>query len=878
MPATLTHALERGATVLTASAEQARAIHSGWGAIQRRHGRVSWPTPNVLSVHAWVIRSWSQIAAADDSGEIPHVLSPTQDQALWERVVLSSAEAQDFLQPFGAARAVRRAWQRVHDWAIALPRPREGGSDESVAFARWAQDYGERLEKQRWLDEARAIWRLPTGSASQATDIVFAGFDAPTPAQRRLGERLAARGAQVAWASPAAERADAVRVGLPDPRSEVESAAQWALGRLRARPEARLLIVVPDLAQRREEVARLFSAVLMPAASLIETPLQAAPFAIEGGTALKEHPLIAPALTALELASGDVPFEVASDWLRSPYLGGGLEAIARRARVDVSWRRVAQPEVSLREVIRALQGTPRAADPELVQALQRFAEILRGPRATLSHWSGAFAAALRGLGWPGTRALDAGELEVLESFNDTLAELSTLDAIAGPVRLVEAIRMLSGLAASRTLPGAVREVPILVSGRVADPCAYYDGVWIAGLHSAAWPRAPRPDPFIPYHLQRAAGLTEATADGALGLARGITHSLLSSAPHVIVSWPLRLDDADTEPSPLLVALPEVRAPDLVAAPTMSYLQRVFRSGALETLSDEQAPAVRVPAQLRGGAKTLQLQSQCPFRAFAQRRLHAEPLERPLPGIDPRTRGIFIHRALEGLWTSLGNREALLRQSADERRALIAAAIAQARTAIFNPPGRWPAQSIDLECRRLDGLLQRWLELESTRAPFEIVALEQKLQWVQAGLTFTLRIDRIDRLADGRTLLIDYKTGDAKASRWRGERPEEPQVPLYALALDTPPAALSFGLLTAEGCRFEGLSSPPPALPELESTGEWPAQVAAWRAVLARLAGDFARGDARVDPLHATTCKRCHLHSLCRIEDVRAQAGEARADD
>jgi probable DNA repair protein len=878
LPAILTHALERGATVLTASAEQARAIHSGWGAMQRRQGRVSWPTPDVLSVHAWVMRSWSQVAAADDSGEIPHVLSPSQDQALWERVVLSSAEAQDFLQPFGAARAVRRSWQRVHDWAIALPSPREGGSDESVAFARWAQDYGRRLEKHRWLDEARAIWRLPTGSALDGTDIVFAGFGVPTPAQRRLGERLVARGAQVAWASPASERADAVRLGLPDPRSELEMAAQWSLSRLRAHPDARLLIIVPDLAQRREEVARLFSVVLMPAASLVETPLQTAPFAIEGGTGLKEHPLIVPALTALELASGAVPFEVASDWLRSPYLGGGLEAIARRARVDVSWRRVAQPEVSLREVIRALDGTPHAADAELALALQRFAESLQGPRATLSHWSGTFAAALHELGWPGTRALETAELEVLESFNDTLAELATLDAIAGPVRLAEAIKMLSGLAVARALPGATRQVPILISSRVADPCAHYDGVWIAGLHAAAWPRAPRPDPFIAYHLQRAAGVTEATADGALELARGITHSLLSSAPHVVVSWPLRLDDADTEPSPLLATLPDVRAADLIPAPTASYLQQVFRGAALETLSDEQAPAVRVPAKLRGGAKTLQLQSQCPFRAFAQRRLHAEPLERPLPGIDPRTRGTFIHRALESLWTLLGNRESLLLQSADERCALIAEAIAQARATIFKPAGRWPAQSVDLECRRLEGLLQRWLELESTRAPFEIVALEQKLQWVQAGLTFTLRIDRIDRLADGRTLLIDYKTGDAKASRWRGERPEEPQVPLYALALDTPPAALSFGLLTAEGCRFEGLSSPPPALPELQTIGEWPAQVAGWRAVLARLAGDFARGDARVDPLHATTCKRCHLHSLCRIEDVRAQAGEARADD
>jgi hypothetical protein len=42
----------------------------------------------------------------------------------------------------------------------------------------------------------------------------------------------------------------------------------------------------------------------------------------------------------------------------------------------------------------------------------------------------------------------------------------------------------------------------------------------------------------------------------------------------------------------------------------------------------------------------------------------------------------------------------------------------------------------------------------------------------------------------------------------------------------------------------------------------------WWAWLERLARDYAAGEARVDPkLAASTCRRCHLSSLCRVEST-----------
>ena len=824
----------------------------------------------MIAAPTWITRCWAQAVASDASNTLPQIPSVTQDYALWEQVILADADARNLLQPFGAVRAARRAWQRVHEWNIRLPDEQDGATDEAATFARWANAYRLQLESRGWLDAPRAAWRLDQLEGLRLSqEIVLAGFAAPTPAYRYLAERLVGRGVQVNWMVGDTDVGNAVQCPVSDASAELEYAARWALQELQARPESQLLVVIPDLERRRDEVERVFSRTLAPGSALIETGRARAPYSIEGGASLSDRPLVRAALTGLQLASDELLFERASDWLRTPFLGGGTEALVRRARIDARWRRSAPPEVTLRHVIHALSGSNNGpADPDLSQALERFAATLHGPRSTLSHWSATFASALRELGWPGTETLDESELDALQAFNDALAELATLDGIAGAVTLQSAVSTLSGLAARTRLQQPARTRGLTITGRPADPCVRYDGLWVCGLHAVEWPGPARPDPFIPQSLQMASGMPESTAAGTLELARRITQSLLGAASRVIVSWPQRLADATAQASPLIESLPGIEG-DPMQRGGPQYARQIYESRVLETLRDEQAPPIATPAQLRGGASALQRQSLCPFRAFAQHRLRAEPLERPVPGIDPRTRGSFIHRALDSLWTRLKDQAALLRQSAEERRAFVEAAVAAARADVFGHSDRWPERLVDLECARLETILNRWLEVESQRSAFRVLGIEQRQEWSQAGLTFTLRIDRIDQLEDGRIVLLDYKTGDADANSWLGDRPQEPQMLLYATALNPAPGAVSFALVNAQGCSFDGLSSHPPALPKLEVIADWGAQLASWRKVLVRLAQSFASGDARVDPLARQTCDRCHLHTLCRIDEVRA---------
>jgi hypothetical protein len=125
-------------------------------------------------------------------------------------------------------------------------------------------------------------------------------------------------------------------------------------------------------------------------------------------------------------------------------------------------------------------------------------------------------------------------------------------------------------------------------------------------------------------------------------------------------------------------------------------------------------------------------------------------------------------------------------------------------------------------------------------------------------------------------VIDYKTGRTSAAAMLGERPEEPQLPLYLTAAEEGAAAVAFAQVRAGDMKFVGLAREPGLLPGAKTPPEagrsgaeatWDDQIAFWRTELERLGHEFASGDARVDPKRpAHTCRGCDLQPFCRIDE------------
>jgi RecB family exonuclease len=321
-------------------------------------------------------------------------------------------------------------------------------------------------------------------------------------------------------------------------------------------------------------------------------------------------------------------------------------------------------------------------------------------------------------------------------------------------------------------------------------------------------------------------------------------------------------------------LPDGAAISSAAAPRPHWRAHFQAAPVLEQLTDEIAPAFAAGERTHG-VSTLRAQSRCAFRGFAETRLGTDRLERPTPGFNDRERGELIHHALEHIWSRLGNSNALLSMSPDAQTSLLDEGVARALAKVCrvrDPGARWRLR----ERRRMGNVLGTWLDTERQRAPFEVEQLEHGTQTARhGGLEFAVRIDRIDRLADGSRILVDYKTGRASPD-WRGERPDNPQLPIYALLRREALVAVAYGHVNAADCSFvaeserRAIFGPRSGITALEGMTSLAALIDVWSLRIEKLAADFAAGRAAVAPT-LSACRTCRLHGLCRVPSALEDA-------
>ena len=258
-------------------------------------------------------------------------------------------------------------------------------------------------------------------------------------------------------------------------------------------------------------------------------------------------------------------------------------------------------------------------------------------------------------------------------------------------------------------------------------------------------------------------------------------------------------------------------------------------------------------------------SACPFRAFAIHRLGARELEDAGLGVRPRDKGTIVHAALDLIWSELETGEQLAALQDHEIRDLVSRSVASVLQGATAGPG------LSIEQERLEKLLSEWLEQEKGRPPFRAIHREQKREITVGGVTVNLRVDRVDELADGRQVILDYKTGQISTSCWKGERPDEPQVPLYCITNDRPVAAAALvqirtGDIDVAGFDGGGVSFPQLRKMQVENGFSLAEQIDDWRRVLTPLGERFRAGDSAVDP-KAGACEFCRITPLCRIREI-----------
>lgn len=910
-----------GHTVVCANARLARRLRLRHAREQLRLGQRAWESPDILPWQAWLLKLRNLHREHKEA-----LLNGEQERLLWQQVIEGSTCSKRLLQTSSVATQAATAWQLLKQYRAPIFPEDTPLNEDAAAFRTWAQEFHSICRSNNWTDHASMVDYLPAdttlGPDTVGAELVLAGFDRFTPQQSRLFEALEKSGVNMG-AYPLEDRNESAQLAkFDDVDAEIRAAADWAHQRIEINAGHTVGIIAPDLRRLRTRMRYILEDVLEPGNLCYRDVGGPLPFSISVGQPLADYPLINVIFSLLALGRTPPTLDDLGVLLRSPFIKGYEAEASGRALLDEKLRSRRQLEVGWRDLL--YQADNHAGGVPLLAAILRETLALseqQPARQSPESWAASFTRYLEILGWPGERAPDSAEYQQVQAWHAALDELVSLRLVVRQMARSEALAHLRRSAEGTGFQPESAETPIQVLTPQGAAAMAFDGIWMLGLSEDTWPPHPRPNPFIPIALQKQYGMPGADADQALEQAGALQQALVRSTPHIILSHARNNADRPLLASPLLHGLPAVRGAEAPAAVgpvsadpahkpaqpdsddqpprVVTYSQKIFEAMAkepLETLTDGMAPPIA--GGQRGGAALFRDQSLCPFQAFARRRLRATQPEQADIGLDAMARGTLLHQLMENTWSRLRNREQLAALGDEERVAL---AETLARELIREARERNPLFRSKrfgaLEQARLARILNDWLELELQRAPFTVVGMEEKIQDVVAGVEFSARLDRIDELADGRRVIIDYKSGQAGVNAWGGERPREPQLPLYAITCSEPLAALAFARLRrGKGFGFEGLAEAAEILPgtpafERDKRAKrlsaatapdgampgWGELLIHWRRVLENLADEFRRGVATVTP-QPGACDWCEQQPLCRIHEVNAQRSGGSRDD
>ncbi len=863
--------LRAAGTLLVPAQARVRAIQLAYAAHALQGGAQVWASPDVLTPESWLRREYVRRAESDPDTAL-RVLTRAQEWLLWRDAVRECAPGA-FLDEGALGESLARAVQTAVLHRLALP----GGPPGSEAAL---------LTRARALLEARCreLGALPAHALAAA----LPGAPAHAPAVRLAGfGHVPPLLAGLTASESSLPRAPAAALALhraEEPAAELAAIAAWCARHLRARADARLHVILPGQAGARTRLAALITQELDPGASLRGARAWAA---TEDALPLAASPLGAQALSSLALLGGaTLELETLCAWLNAT---AWLQpAAVARAALGRWLRERGLPGADLKTLLGELQLLPkalRAAAQALDGALKRAAAKLGSVSASPQRWAERVADALAALGWPGEGAAPV-ELQARQAVHELLEDFAGLSLTRPLLGRDEALALLLARAQRTPFRVPAGDVPVSISGTLADPVLEYDGLWVAGLSADVLPQPLAPDPFLPAAAQRAAGIPAASPAGRQAEALRLLAAFRAAGREVAVSYAARAGDLELLPSPLLAGLTVHST--LQGSGGLALALR--RPGLTETLADESGVPFNPLTPLPQGTRAVTLQSACPFRAYAELRLGLPAPQAAEPGVPADQRGRLLHTALELLWRRLKDSATLatvgegVLESWIAESVLLAAQTLQGESPRRRRGRRASEGQFDLftqltpalerEVRRAQALLLRLCALERTRAPFTVEATEAPMELTLGGGRLRMRLDRIDRTAHG-TVILDYKSGRHLSADWFGERPTHPQLLAYLAAVGAQVVALATVHVTAREVRFSGVAAAEGVLPKVralsaapEASGPWPAQQARWRGLIAQLIAAFLAGDARVDPAPGA-CEYCHLPALCRIGAHRA---------
>jgi len=839
----------------------------------RQKQKKVWQTPKILPLSAWLKQTWL------DTWPDKYLLSKIQSETLWEKIISSDASTTGFLHKKAAAVESYQAYKFIHEHKLPTLKKDYQETLETISFFKWMTHYEKKLQQWNALDAAQLMDLVSSLIAAKKIAlphcINFKGFNKKTPQLQILLNAMESSGTDMEFSELSdvfPETGKIITQKYDDKNHEAITCARWI--RKNYQQGKRFGIIVPELEKYRSLLHRELATELCPD-SIYPQNKTALPFNISLGSPLSQTTPVSLILQILQTKSCNIAAGIFYSIIRSSVFHSD-KAAALSLEAELRKKRLI--DINLATIISKLEK-----ESPLYSLIKTWKEwVMKNKSALPSEWSKTISKTLQAMNWPAKEEkFTAKENLVYESWKKCLDQLSSLNHITGQVTRSAAVDHLAAIAETFLFPDKNRDHFIQVMQLSESTGMTFDHTWVMGCHSDALPPSPEPNSFIPPALRRKHQLPRCNSKWELDNCEMQLKEILQSSNDILFSYPAQDGETDLQPSTLLktfphadeFVLPSCRIKDQIC--NFTELE-VFEEPSILPFSEDEKNRFQM-GKKSGGSNLLELQANCPFRAFTRHRLHARDNDIPDTDFDPLVRGKLIHRILEIFWIKTKTKTQLdILHESGQLESQVQKCVYQATQEICNDLPEQP-EFIKMESSRNLALALQWLtNFEMQRDEFTVLKSEKNETAQINALTLNLQIDRIDQTPDNKQVLIDYKTGEAKIGEWFSDRVLSPQLPLYSTRIS--PSVVAFAQIKKGAMRFKGVQDPSINFSGFKATAyknaidspEWNDLQSFWKNKIAALADEFLAGRIAIDPaLNKTTCQNCDFGSFCRIENNEA---------
>jgi len=816
-------------------------------------------TIEIVSLSHWLSTLWLSINPIESR----KLVESKQEHCIWERLIDAERSHMPLLNTGSTAKTAMQAYTICQEWQIDLSNPEFSFQENTAIFQQWANQFETICQNQKLITHSQLLNQinnhLPSISSIIAEDIIFYQFLELTPQQLAFITALKKQKKQVSLVSaPKINQASSV-CAYATTEKEIQAMVMFAQNRYTANPNSHIACIVPDLHIHRDAIETAFK-------QHFNDPM---PVDFSAGKSLLRLPITQSLIELLSITLLPFSIERLLTFMLSPFIAQAESCHYERITLHQRLHQICHNQFT-KEAFLLVLNQPDindVIDPHLQSIIELLLQKVQQPQKLLpSQFVTFIKTLLNHVGWPGERTLSSEEYQMVQKIIQVLDEFSLLDTLLTPLPKSQLFKQLQTYFSQTMFQSEKKTAPIKVLGLLEAAGMSFDHAWVCQYHDMNIPTEPNPNPFIPFTLQRNKQLPRSTAGKEYTFYQQLTEQFIANSNSITFSFSQSDGVAELRASPLIKNLPLTTATDTITA-RPNEANRIE----LEHL-DERYASPYLQQKLIGGTDTLKRQSVCPFQAFAHTRLNAAPLEPLGNPITPLIRGSVVHAVLEDFWKRYKNQTALLKLS-DAEMTQCCADLTKFHLNHHQKKHAIPAELIALEQEHMTKLIGNWLAYEKNRQPFEVSSVERQHTIHINGLQLTIRIDRIDQLDSGHSLLIDYKTGLTQRSHWFGKRLKQPQLPLYLVCINQIINGISYAEIKPSSIRLNGITlfeenekqlTPFEKLPNDLAAIDWTEQCKLWQTQIQQLAQDYKQGYAAVDPIDSSVCTLCCFQSLCRV--------------